>query len=395
MKLVTVCRSPSLRHGPLYTVEPFQTSSQWTWSPAFLVWADWLYNQLTLAYGAYWLLIYDGNHIAAAYSTLLKFLVCKYTLASSLLGCVSDWSFWNEIAKGKLCLKVCLCAVTMQRMKEKHISKKLCDENNWKMTFWRLLQCTWSGGEKIKRGGKKKRKADHTRGQRQQQSLEKDERKKRIKNHMTDRVGDGNYIHLYVHCTGCNHAASFTWTWDGRRRRTSVLLPSVMHTVWNSQCAVFTSTPFNASAVRVPPLDQSLKWQNETVQSEAGWADLGGKSERDLSVLGRAAREETRSLKQFLSALQSKSSITSNRSSNREAHHLRECLHIIDGCLQKTVCCTNQQQAPWSFPSNVYLTWWPVAVKPLEMMSGKIKNMDDFRTGLQSVAWCLICDDFS
>lgn len=63
-------------------------------------------------------------------------------------------------------------------------------------------------------GEKRKRKADHRRRRilkmKATADSQKDERKQQVKNYMTDRVGEGNYIHLYVHYTGCNHAASLS-----------------------------------------------------------------------------------------------------------------------------------------------------------------------------------------
>lgn len=60
-------------------------------------------------------------------------------------------------------------------------------------------------------------------------------RERKTNEELYDRVGEGNYIHWYVHYTGCNHERSvFYWTWDGRTRWAFVPLPPARHTALDS-----------------------------------------------------------------------------------------------------------------------------------------------------------------
>lgn len=157
-----------------------------------------------------------------------------------------------------------------------------------KMTFWRLLQCTWSGEEKLTI------QVDISWKWRQQQSLKK-MRKKRIKNYTTDRQTESGWGKLYTlvyTLYRMQPRSVFLWTWDGRTRWTSVLLPS---TVWNSRCTVSISTLRSSyRTVQVPPLDQSEEWQKNKLSNQRLVKDWGSKPERDPSVLGSAGRDETR-----------------------------------------------------------------------------------------------------
>lgn len=119
---------------------------------------------------------------------------------------------------------------TKQRLKWQ---KQLKDDISKVIT----VHLVWGREIKKKRKEKLTAHADVSWKWRQQQSLKKDERKKRIKNYTADRVGEGNYIHLYVHYTGCNHAASLS----GPEMVEHDTIRDT-HTVLHSQCTASVST---------------------------------------------------------------------------------------------------------------------------------------------------------
>lgn len=200
-KLLRICRSPSLRYGPLYTVRPFQTSSLRTYSGSKDIRFP-LLSQLTSLQPLHRIgfsLIKATNYISAAYSTLLKFLVCNYThffLALMLI--------WFKHLKWNYKIKTFANATCTCSKRKKNISKQATKHGlKWQKQLKDdilkviTVHLVWR-----KRKKKKEGKADHTHRHILKMKAtavsQKDERKKRIKNYTTEWVREIIYTCIYI-----------------------------------------------------------------------------------------------------------------------------------------------------------------------------------------------------